>query len=242
MKFCTRCGRSLNDGRRCRSCGALAYEAVGQVPAAEYAPAGDLPPFVFSYLDGALLGMLERRRQVQVPFSYLNGTLTDVRTYEVAAHSVHIKLWSEQDDPISRPCSAIVGKELRPSIRSIVRLRLGSGVERSFVLTQARLRTKPGSRVTLIFPVSIERALNPVYDYAAIAAVDYAANDFTWSTTHPEVHAIRSRLPEEQTEPFANSLASYLNGLCRRCLRLFGARRDESRRCQIAAEHRELTR
>jgi hypothetical protein len=128
------------------------------------------------------------------------------------------------------------------SIRSIVRLKLGSGVERSFVLTQVRLRAKVGSRITLIFPAPIERALNPVYDYAAIAAVDYLANDYTWSTTHPEIHTIRTRLPEDQSESFADSLATYLDGLCRRCLRLFGQRRGQHHTYQVGAGHGDLMR
>jgi hypothetical protein len=53
-------------------------------------------------------------------------------------------------------------------------------------------------------------ALNPLYDHAAIAAVDCAANSYTWSTTHPEIHAIRSQLPEGQDDAFTDSLASYL--------------------------------
>jgi len=243
MNFCTRCGSRLAGLEICRVCGARPFRTERRrSPAAEYPPAGDLPPFTFRY-NVALLGLVERERQVSVSFSYLNGTLSDVRTFEDPAHAVHMKLWQQQDDPSSGPCGPIVGKQSQPSIRNIVRLRLGSGTERSFVLTQVRLRTKVGSRLTLIFPVSIERAINPVYDYAAIAAVDYAANDFTWSTTHPEIHAIRSRLPEDQAERFCDSLAGYLNGLCRRCLRLFGTHgRVAERRYQAGARHGELMR
>jgi|GEM_PF-3339500 len=242
MNFCTRCGSRMAGEEICRVCGARPYRGGRRVPAAEYPPAGDLPQFTFRY-NVALLGLVERERQVSVPFSYINGSLLDVRTHEDAAHAVHMKLWQQQDDPGSGPRGPIVGRESQPSIRNIVRLRLGSGAERSFVVTQVRLRARAGSRLTLIFPVSIERAINPVYDYAAIAAVDYVTNDFTWSTTHPEIHAIRSRLSEDQTGRFGESLASYLNGLCRRCLRLFGTHgRVAERRRQAGAQHGELMR
>jgi hypothetical protein len=123
-----------------------------------------------------------------------------------------------------------------------VQLKLGSGVERPFVLTQVRPRTKGGNRIGLIFPAPVVRALNPLYDHAAIAAVDYAANDYTWSTTHPEIHAVRSQLPEDQDDAFTDSLASYLNGLCRRCLRLFGTHdRCNRARYRVGARHAELT-
>ncbi len=240
MKFCTRCGSRMAGEEICRVCGARPYRTERCSPAAEYPPAGDLPQFTFRY-NVALLGLVERERRVSVPFSYINGLLVDVRTHEDPVHAVHMKLWQQQDDPGSGPRGPIVGRESQPSIRNIVRLRLDSGAERSFVLTQVRLRVKAGSRITLIFPVSIERAVNPVYDYAAIAAVEYAANHFTWSTTHPEIHAIRSRLSEDQTGRFGDSLASYLNGLCRRCLRLFGMHGQVAeRRYQAGAQHGEL--
>jgi hypothetical protein len=146
----------------------------------------------------------------------------EVRSYEDTAHPVHLKLWAEQDDPRSGSRGPIIGRGTLPSVRSIGRLKLASGAERPFLLPQATLRAQPGSRITLIFPVPIERAMNPIYDYSALAAVDHAAHDFTWSTANPEIHAIRSRLPEDQVEAFGNSLASHLNGLCRRCFRLFG--------------------
>ena len=241
MRFCTRCGSRMIDRDTCGVCGASAYKAPHRSPVAEYAPTGDLPAFNFKY-PVPFLGLVERERDVSVPFSYINGTLLDIRTHEVSGHSVHVKLWSQQDDPKLGPRGPIVGRQSQPSIRNIVRLRLGSGAERSFLLTQVRFRAKAGDRIALIFPAPVERAINPVYDDDAIAAVDYAANDFTWSTTHPEIHAIRSPLPEELAEAFGDSLASYLNGLCRRCLRLFGGQRDERRRYRIAAEHQELTR
>lgn len=243
MNFCTRCGSRMAGPEICRVCGARPFRAEPSCsPAVEYPPAGDLPEFTFRY-NIALLGLVERERQVSVPFSYINGLLVDVRTHEDPVHEVHMKLWQQQDDPKSGPRGPIVGRESQPSIRNIVRLRLGSGAERSFVLTQVRLRATAGSRVTLIFPVSIARAVNPVYDYAAIAAVEYAANHFTWTTTHPEIYAIRSRLPEGQAEPFGESLANYLNGVCRRCLRLFGTHgRVAERWDQAGARHGELMR
>lgn len=222
MKFCTRCGSRMNDRELCRVCGAVGYRPAHRLPVAEYPPAGDLPTFRYNI---PLFALMERERKVSVPLSYINGTLLEVRSYEDAAHPVHTQLWFQHDNPLSGPCDPIIDKESQPSIRSIVRLKLGSGVERSFVLTQVRLRAKAGNRITLIFPTPLERALNPVYDYAAIAAVDYVPNDYTWSTSHPEIHAIRMRLTEDQSERFADSLASYLNGLCRRCLRLFATSR-----------------
>jgi hypothetical protein len=223
-------------------CGARAFVASHRSPVAEYPAAGGLPTFIFTY-NIAFFGLIERDRKVSVPFSYINGTLLEVRSHEDAAHPVYTQLWSQRDDPHLGPHDPIVGRESLPSIRNIVRLKLGSGVERSFVLTQVRIRARAGSRITLIFPTPIERAMNPLYDHAAIAAVDYAANDYTWSTTHPEIHAIRLRLPEDRSERFADSLASYLNGLCRRCLRLFGAhRRQEQRWYRVGAEQAELMR
>ncbi len=241
MRFCTRCGSQLFNATGCRACGAPAYRVTHHFPVAEYVPAGNLPVFEFVY-NVPLLSLIERQRQVRVPFSYINATLLEVRTHKDAAHSVHTQVWSQPDDPKLGPGDPIVGRESQPSIRSILRLRMGSGAERSFVLAQVPLRARPGSRVTLIFPVSIERALNPVYDYAAVAAVNYAANDYTWSTTHPEIHALRSRLTAEEREPFADSLASYRDGLCRRCLRLFAAYRGEDRRGRARARHLELAR
>ena len=223
MKFCMCCGSRTKDRESCRTCGAVEYTAAYRLPVVEYPPVGNLPTLTFTYTV-AFLGLIERERSVSVPFSYINGTLLEVRTHEDPAHQVHTQLWSQHDDPLSGPRDPIVGRKSQPSIRNIVRLKLESGVERSFVLTQARLRAKASSQITLIFPTPIERAMNPIYDYAAIAAVNQAANDYTWSTTHPQIHAIRLRLAEEQSESFADSLASYLDGLCRRCLRLFKQR------------------
>ncbi len=241
MKFCTRCGSRMLDQGVCRVCGRPGYRATLEPPAAEYAPAGDLPPFNYVYR-APLLGPLERERRVVVPFSYINGILLDARTYEDAASPICFRVWSQRDDPRSGPRGPIVGRESQPSIRTIVRLRLGSGAERSLVLSQAKLRTRPESRITLIFPAPSERALNPLYDYAALAAVDHAARDFAWSTAHPEIHARRSRLPEDQIEPFGDALANHLNGLCRRCLRLFAQYRKPERRYRLAAAHQELSR
>jgi hypothetical protein len=213
MKFCTRCGsRMINQGI-CGVCGRPGYRATLEAPAAEYAPAGNLPAFNYVYRV-PLPGPLERERRVVVPFSYINGILLELRSYEDAAHPVRFRVWSQPDDPRSGPRDPIVGRRSQPSIRTIVRLRLGSGAERSFVLSQAKLRSRPESRITLIFPAPIERAAHPLYDYAAIAAVDHAARDFAWSTAHPEIDALRSRLPKKQIEPFGDALASCLNGLC----------------------------
>jgi hypothetical protein len=107
------------------------------------------------------------------------------------------------------------------------------------VLTQIRPLARAGNRIGLIFPASVARALSPLYDHGAIAAVDYTANSYTWSTTHPEIHAIRARLPEDQNDAFTDSLASYLNGLCRRCLRLF-KRHNGQPRYRVGAGQTEL--
>jgi len=228
------------DQQICGVCAAPAFRAAS--PEVEYPAAGDLRSFIFKY-KVHLLGLIERERSLGVPFSFVNGTLLEIRTYQDAPNSVHIKIWSEKDDPRLGPCDPIVGKETQPTVRSIVRLKLGSGVERSFVLTQVRPRTKAGNRIGLIFPAPVVRALNPLYDHAALAALDYAANNYTWSTTHPEIHAIRSRLPEDQDHAFTDSLASYLNGLCRRCLRLFKAHeRYTQPRYRVGAGQAELNR
>jgi len=238
MRFCTRCGSWIIDQQICGSCGSPAFRPASR-PAVEYPAAGDLRPFTFKYRV-RLLGLIERQRSLNVPFSYVNGTLLEIRTHQDAAYSAYIKIWSEKDDPRLGPCDPIIGKETQPIIRSIVRLRLGSGVERSFVLSQVRPQARRGNSIGLIFPASVVRALNPLYDHAAIAAVDYAANSYTWSTTHPEIHAIRSQLPEDQDDAFTDSFASYLNGLCRRCLRLFKRhdRRDHGR-YRVAARQAE---
>jgi hypothetical protein len=241
MKFCTRCGSPLNERIHCSKCGARAYNASHQRFHPEFLPAGDLPPFLFRYSEPVFLTLAERERQMNVAFSYVTGTLVGLRAFNDPTQTVHMRLWSQQDDPRVGPRGPIVGHEKQPSIRNIVHLRLASGEVRSFVLTQVRFRANAGDRITLIFPVSIERASNSVYDYAAIAAVDYTTHDLTWSTTHPQIYAIRSRLPEEQAERFADSLASYLDGLCRRCLRLFGKQIRDSRRERVHPEHRELT-
>lgn len=241
MKFCTRCGSKMIDQQICSFCGAPAFRRASR-PAVEYRGAGDLRSFTFKYRVH-LLGLIERQRSLSVPFSYVNGTLLEICTHQDPAHSAHIKIWSEKDDPRLGPCDPIVGKETQPIIRSIVRLRLGSGVERWFVLSQIRPQARRGNSIGLIFPAPFVRALNPLYDHAAIAAVNYAANSYTWSTTHPEIHAIRSQLPEDQDDAFTDSLASYLNGLCRRCLRLF--KRHDRRvhaRYRIAAGQAELMR
>jgi hypothetical protein len=240
MKFCTRCGSRIIDQQICGFCGSPAFRPASP-PAVEYPAAGELRTFTFKY-GVHLLGLIERQRSLSVPFSYVNGTLLEIRSHQDPAHSVHIKIWSEKDAPRLGPCDPIVGKETQPIIRSIVRLRLGSGVERSLVLSQVRPQARRGNSIGLIFPAPVVRALNPLYDHAAIAAVDYAANSYTWSTTHPEIHAIRSRLPEDQDNAFTDSLASYLNGLCRRCLRLFGEHdRHNRRRIESAPGRAELT-
>ena len=48
-------------------------------PAAEYPPAGELRSFTFKY-EVHILGLIERQRFLSVPFSYVNGTLLEIRT------------------------------------------------------------------------------------------------------------------------------------------------------------------
>jgi hypothetical protein len=220
MKFCTRCGSRMNDRVVCSACGALAYRTAHRLSVAEYPPGGNLPTFTFTH-NIPFFGLIERGREVSVPFSYISGTLLEIRRYEDTAHPVQVQLWSQEDDPPLGSRDPIVGRESQPSIRNIVHLKLTSGVERSSVLTHVGLRAEFGSRITLVFPTPFERATNPVYDCAAIAAVDCTANDYVWSTAHPEIYALRMRLPEDHSERFADALASYLNGLCRLCLRRF---------------------
>ena len=237
MTYCTRCGVVRDERNRCQACGALPYRSTDLRVPTEYPPSGDLPPFVFAHYQPTMLGLFERERRTHVAFSYITATLLEIRTAYDRNQAVFIQLWSQGDDPKVGVCGPIVGSERQPSIRNIVRVRLGSGAERSFLLTQVKLRANRGDRVTLIFPVPIERAANPVYDYAAIAAVNHVTNGHTWSTTHPLIHAIRCQLPEDQMEPFTDSLGNFLDGLCRRCLRLFA----QQSHCRQRPHHGSLS-
>jgi hypothetical protein len=242
MNFCTRCGSRLNAREVCRVCSAVAYKAAHRLPVTEYPPAGHLPSFRFSY-KAALLGLFERERFLTISFSYVNGALLKIRTYKDQEPAVHLEIWSQKDDPRLATSDPITGKQSQPPIRNIVRLKLGSGAERSFVLSQVRPQVKAANRVGLIFPAPVERAFSPTDDYAAIALVDYAANDCTWSTIHPDIHAIRSQLAETQDACFTDSLAIFLNGLCRRCLRLFRGRgRHAQPRHRVGVGQAELMR
>ena len=242
MKFCTRCSSRLNAQEARCACGAVAYKATQRLPVTGYPPAGDLPAFRFSY-KAALLGLFERERFLTISFSHVNGALLEIRTYEDQARAVHLQIWSQNDDPRLASTDPIIGKESQPSSRGIVRLNLEIGAEPSFVLSQVRPRVKAGNRLGLIFPAAIDCAFNSTYEYAAIALVHYAANDYTWSTTHPAIHAIRSRLPQDQDDSFTDSLASFLNGLCRRCLRLFREPQSDHRRhYRVGDTHAELVR
>ena len=129
-------------------------------------------------------------------------------------------LWSQPDDPIKGPQVPIIVRERQPRIRTVVGLKLGSGAERSIVLAQVKFAPARGSRITLIFPVVAVRALNPIYDYAALAAVNYDTGEQAWSTAHPEVHRLWESAPAQQSKRFGDALANHLEGLCRRYLRL----------------------
>ena len=82
MKFCTRCGSRMNDRAVCGACGVVAYGATHRLPVAEYPPGGDLPAFTFRY-NIPFLGLIERGQEMRVPFSYINGTLLELRRYEL---------------------------------------------------------------------------------------------------------------------------------------------------------------
>lgn len=237
MTYCTRCGSRLVDRQTCARCGARRYSALRSAPTEEHPPAGDLPALDFAYTERTLLSLVERQRQVRVPFSYISGTVVDIQTHEDTSHPLRIGAWSQEDDPATGPQSPIVGHESQPSRSNVVRLKLGSGAERSFVLKQVRFAASAGDRITLIFPVVAARALNSLYDYAAIGAVNHRTGDEKWSTAHPEIHQVRDQLPSSESTRFLSSVANHLDGLCRRCLRLFNPyRRNVIRKPSGAAQ------
>jgi len=240
MNFCTRCGSRLVDRESCLRCGARRYSARRSAPTEEHPPAGDFPPFVFGYTERTLLNLVERQRQVRVPFSYVSGTVIDIQTHEDTGHLARMGIWSKEDNPAVGPQSPIVGHEWQPSRHNVIRLRLGSGAERSFVLRQVRFAARAGDRITLIFPVVAARALNSIYDYAAIGAVNHRTGDERWSTAHPEIHQVRDQLPSSESTRFLSGVANHLDGLCRRCLRLFNPYRRNVIRKPSSAAHSGL--
>jgi hypothetical protein len=141
MKFCTRCGSRLVDRESCPSCGRRRYAAPDSARTAEHPPAGDLPAFVFAYTERTLLSLVERKREVHVPFSYISGTVIDIQMHENTSHPLRIGAWSQEDDPATGPQSPIVGHKWQPTRNSVIRLKLGSGAERSFLLRQVRFRS-----------------------------------------------------------------------------------------------------
>ena len=82
MKFCRRCGLRLVDRKSCPRCGASRGVALRSARTAEYPPARDLPALVFAYTERTLLGLVERRRE---SFSYISGTVIDMKTHEDAS-------------------------------------------------------------------------------------------------------------------------------------------------------------
>ncbi len=220
MSFCTKCGSRLVEASARHACPAKTFSepCFGAVP--EHALSGDLPPLIFAYSEPAFFRLTDRRRELQLFFSYISGVAVSVRRYEDALNQVSMTLWSQPDDPIKGPQVPIIVRERQPRIRTVVGLKLGSGAERSIVLAQVKFAPAPGSRITLIFPVVAARALNPIYDYAALAAVNYETGEQTWSTAHPEVHQLWESLPTQQSRRFGGALANHLEGLCRRCFRL----------------------
>jgi hypothetical protein len=138
MSFCTRCGLRLVDRERCPRCGAGRDAALDSARTAEHPPAGDLPAFVFAYTERTLLSLVERKREVRVSFSYISGTVIDIQTHEDTSHPLRIGAWSQEDDPATGPQSPIVGHKWQPTRNNVIRLKLGSGIERSFALRQDR--------------------------------------------------------------------------------------------------------
>jgi hypothetical protein len=65
------------------------------------------------------------------------------------------------------PATLQVRQAKSPDFSTLSEFSAGTGVERSFVLTQIRPRARAGNRIGLIFPASVVRALNPLYDQAA---------------------------------------------------------------------------
>jgi hypothetical protein len=90
MKFRTLCGSRMIDRQICGFCASPAFRAATR-PAVEYPAAADLRSFTFIHRV-SLLGLVQRERSLSVPFSYVNGTLLEIRTYQDAASSVHIKV------------------------------------------------------------------------------------------------------------------------------------------------------
>jgi hypothetical protein len=242
MKFCTRCGSRLVDRESCPSCGGRRYAAPDSARTAEHPPAGDLPAFVFAYTERTLLSLVERKREVHVPFSYISGTVIDIQMHENTSHPLRIGAWSQEDDPATGAQSPIVGHKWQPTRNNVIRLKLGSGAERSFVLRQVRFAACAGHRITLIFPVVAARALNPIYDYAAIGSVNYATNDQRWSTAHAEIHHVWDQISSSESKRFSNGIANHLDGLCRRCLRLFNPYRQNVIQKPSGAVYAEVTR
>ncbi len=238
MKFCTRCGLRLVDRESCPRCGARRDVAVDSSRIAEHPPAGDLPPLVFAYTERTLLGLVERRREARVSFSYISGTVIDIQTHEDTSHPLRVGAWSQEDDPATGPQSPIVGHKWQPTRNNLLRLKLMSGAEWSYMLRQVRFTARAGHRITLIFPVVAVRALSPVYDYAAIGAINYATNDQRWSTAHAEIHHVCDQIPSSKSERFSDAVANHLDGLCRRCLRLLNPYRRNviQRPCRAATQ------
>jgi hypothetical protein len=116
MKFCTRCGLRLVDRESCPRCGVRRDAAVDPSRTAEHPRAGDLPPFVFAYTERTLLGLVERKREARVSFSYISGTVIDIQTHEDTSHPLRIGAWSQEDDPATGPQSPIVGHKWQPTI------------------------------------------------------------------------------------------------------------------------------
>jgi len=240
MTYCTRCGSRLVDRESCPSCGVRRYAALNSTPTAEYPAAGDFPAFVFTYAERTLLNLVERQRQVRVPFSYISGTVIGVQTHEDTGHLARMGIWSQEDEPSIGLRSPIVGHEWQPFRHHAIRLKLGSGAERSFVLRQVRFAARAGDRITLIFPVAATRMLNPIYDYAAIGAVNYRTGDERWSTVHAEIHQVRDQIPSSESKRFLGGVANHLDGLCRRCLRLLNPYRRSVIRKPSGAAHAGL--
>ena len=82
--------------------------------------------------------------------------LPDTRGYR---HPLRIRAWSREDDPATGPQPPIVAHKWQPTRNNLLRLKLRSGAERSYMLRRVRFAARAGHRITLIFPVVEARSI-----------------------------------------------------------------------------------
>ena len=242
MNFCTRCSSRLVDRESRLRCGARRHSAWRSAPTKEHPPAAGLLAFIFANSDRTLLNLVERRREVRVPLSCVSAIVIEVQTHEDTSHPLKIGGWSQDDEYATGPQSPIVGHKWEPTRKNLFHLKLGSGAGRSFVLRQIRFAAHAGHRIMLIFPVIAARALDPIYDYAAIGADNYATNDQRWSTVRAEMRHALGQLSSSESKRLTHGVANHLDGLCRRCLRLLNPNRRSLNPKPSGAAYVERTR